>query len=268
MSPLPTHAVMGQGPDAVLLLHGIGGGRTVWDDSGSGTMRAIAEAGMRAVALDLPGYGGSSALGPPTLAAMVDAVAVVVHLMGARRVALVGHSMGGMVAQELLATRPDVRPQALVLACTSPAFGKAGGDWQARFVAERLAPLDAGLGMAGMAEQLVPTMVSSQAVAAAQAQAMAVMAGVPEATYRAALQAIVAFDRRAELPSMSVPTLCLAGEHDRTAPPDVMQRMATKIAQAQYRCLNGAGHIANLEQPQAFNDAVLGFLRQHGFASP
>ena len=265
MSGLPTHLIVGQGADAVLLLHGIGGGRTLWDETGSDTLQAVAGLGCRAVALDLPGYGGSAALGPPTLAAMVDAVAAIVALLAPRRVALVGHSMGGMVAQELLATRTDLPVHALVLACTSPAFGRPGGDWQAQFVAERLAPLDAGLGMVAMAERLVPAMVSTQAVAEAQARAIAVMARVPEATYRAALQAIVAFDRRAELPAIKVPVLCLAGEHDRTAPPEVMQRMAGKIAQAQFLCLNGAGHIANLEQPAAFNAAVTGFLRQHRF---
>ncbi len=265
MSGLPTHVIAGQGPDAVLLLHGIGGGLALWGGQGSATLQAIADIGCRAVALDFPGYGGSAGLGPPTLATMVDAVAAVITLLAPRRVALVGHSMGGMVAQELLATRPAVPVHALVLACTSPAFGKPGGDWQARFLADRLAPLDAGLGMVAMAEQLVPGMVSTQAVAEAQAQAMAVMSRVPEATYRAALQAIVAFDRRGALPAIAVPTLCLAAEHDRTAPPEVMQRMAGKIPQAQYRCLSGAGHIANVEQPQAFNDAVTGFLRQHRF---
>ena len=259
---------MGQGPDAVLLLHGIGGGKALWGAAGSATLQALAEGGLRAAALDLPGYGGSAHLGPPTLARMADAVARVLQSLSARRVALVGHSMGGMVAQELLATRADVPVDALVLTCTSPAFGKAGGDWQARFVAERLAPLDAGLGMIGMAEALVPAMVSSQAVAQAQAQAIAVMAQVPEATYRAALQAIVAFDRRAALPALRMPTLCLAGEHDRTAPPEVMQRMAAHIPQAQYQCLAGAGHIANVEQPDAFNAALLGFLRRLGFGSP
>jgi 3-oxoadipate enol-lactonase len=43
----------------------------------------------------------------------------------------------------------------------------------------------------------------------------------------------------------------------------VMQRMATRMAGAHYTCLAQAGHIANLEQPAAFNAAVLAFLQQH-----
>ena len=267
MTALAAHERQGTGADAVLLLHGIGGGAAMWGEQGSGSVSALAAAGLRAVAVDLPGYGGSAALGPVTLAGMVDAVVALIDALAPRRVALVGHSMGGMVAQELAATRAGVPLHALVLACTSPAFGKPEGDWQAKFVAERLAPLDAGLGMPGMAARLVPSMVSPQAVPGAPERALAVMARVPEATYRAALASIVAFDRRAALPSIGVPTLCLAAEHDRTAPPDVMQRMAAKIAGADYLCLPAAGHIANVEQPAAFNAAVLAFLKCHGFGS-
>lgn len=267
MNGLPAFELAGQGPDLVVLLHGIGGGAAMWGDEGSGSLAALAAIGCRAAAVDLPGYGASAALGPVTLAGMVDAVAAMLAQLQPRRAALVGHSMGGMVAQELAATRSDVPLQALVLACTSPAFGKADGDWQARFVAERLAPLDAGLGMPGMAAQLVPAMVSPQAVPGAQQRALAVMARVPEATYRAALAAIVAFDRRAALASIAVPTLCLSAEHDRTAPPEVMQRMAAKIPGAEHQSLAGAGHIANVEQPAAFNTAVAGFLRRHGFGT-
>lgn len=255
----------GAGADVVLLLHGIGGGAAVWGDAGSGTTKVLADAlGCRVAAVDLPGYGASAAMGPPMLRSMVDGVLQVLEALAPRRAAIVGHSMGGMVAQELVASHPG-RVQALVLACTSPAFGRAEGDWQSRFVAERLAPLDAGLGMAGMARQLVPGMVAPEASPAALAAAIDVMSRVPEATYRAALAAIVAFDRRAALSQMALPVLCLAGAHDRTAPPEVMQRMASRIPGARYACLEGAGHIANVEQPEAFNAAVAGFLREQGF---
>jgi 3-oxoadipate enol-lactonase len=248
----------GSGDCAVVFVHGIGGGRAIWRDS----LAAMAAHGWRAVAIDLPGYGDTS--GVPTMAAMAQALADTLAGLDARRVAVVGHSMGGMIAQELQATRSGLA-HALVLACTSPAFGRAEGDWQARFVAERLAPLDAGRGMAAVAAQLVPAMVAPETDAAARERAQAVMARVPEATYRAALQAIVAFDRRAALPAIGVPVLCLAGEHDRTAPPAVMERMAARIPGAEYACLAGAGHIANVERPQAFNDTVAAFLKRQGF---
>jgi 3-oxoadipate enol-lactonase len=261
VTALPAFDEQGQGDVAVLLLHGIGGGRSIWDDTTSGTAQALAAAGYRVLAMDFPGYGGSASLGLPTLRSMVDAVAALIGHAAARRVALVGHSMGGMVAQELLA-QGAAEVDALVLACTSASFGKADGAWQARFIADRLAPLDAGLGMAGMAARLVPAMVAPGVPAAALQACVDVMSGVPEASYRSALAAIAAFDRRAALADIGIPLLCLAGEHDRTAPPELMRKMAERTAGAGFVCVPGAGHVANVEQPAAFNAAVVSFLRR------
>ena len=216
MNHLPAFDQQGQGDTAVLLLHGVGGGRAIWGEAASGTTRAIAEAGYRAVALDLPGYGDSAALGAPDLAALVAGVRAVIGHLDARRIVLLGHSMGGMVAQELMAQSPQAA-QGLILACTSAMFGRADGAWQAQFLAERLAPLDAGLGMAGMADHLVPGLVSPLAPVAARAIARELMARVPEPTYRSALAAIAGFDRRAALAAIKVPTLLLATEHDRSS---------------------------------------------------
>ena len=153
--------------------------------------------------------------------------------------------------------------QGLVLSCTSASFGKSDGEWQARFVAERLAPLDAGLGMPGMAAKLVPALLAPGATPHARESALAVMSRVPEVSYRTALAAIAAFDRRSALAHISVPTLMLAGELDHTAPPAVMQRMAQQVVGSEFVCLGGAGHIANVEAPAAFNAALIDFLRRH-----
>ena len=252
----------GTGATAVVLLHGIGGGRAMWRH----TLPALAQAGYEALAVDLPGYGDSATVPAGGVDTMARAVVDLLDGLGRGRAVVLGHSMGGMVAQEL-AVQVPARVAGLVLACTSPAFGRPDGDWQARFVRERLAPLDGGRGMTGLAADLVPAMVSAVAAAGAAAEAQAVMAAVPEATYRRVLAALVAFDRRAALPAIVVPTLCLAGAQDRTAPPEVMQRMAGRIRGAEFLVLANAGHIANAEQPQAFNDAVVGFLRRH-FSHP
>ena len=241
----------------VILLHGIGGGRAIW----GGTVTALAAAGFDAIAVDLPGYGGSAGLTPGGVGTMADAVVALMDALDLPRAAVVGHSMGGMVAQCLAASAPH-RLQSLVLACTSPAFGKPEGDWQTRFVAERLAPLDAGLGMPELAARLVPPMVGPSADAAGVSLARRVMGAVPEATYRRVLAAIVAFDGRAALPGISSPVLCLAGELDRTAPPEVMRRMADRIPGARYACIAGAGHIANVEQPADFHAALIRFLQE------
>lgn len=241
----------------VILLHGIGGGRAIW----AGSLASLATAGFDAVAVDLPGYGGSTGVEPGGVDVMAAAVVDLMDRLRLDRAALVGHSMGGMVAQAQVAAAPG-RVSALVLACTSPAFGKPDGDWQARFVAERLAPLDAGGGLRALAERLVPGMVGPLASPEGVALARRTMAAVPEATYRRVLAAIVDFDRRAALSAIGVPTLCLAGALDRTAPPEVMRRMAERIPGACFVELAGAGHIANVEQPAAFDAAVTRFLSE------
>lgn len=245
---------------AVVLLHGIGGGRQAWP----GQLEALAAAGYRALAWDMPGYGDSAMIDPCDFAGLARALQPLLEAerAGGRQVVLVGHSMGGMVAQEAYAAMPALI-DGMVLSGTSPAFGKADGQWQRDFVAARTAPLDAGKTMADMAAGLVRGMVAPQAAADAVACATAVMAAVPPDAYRTALQALVHFNRREELARIAVPVLVLAGEHDTNAAPAIMERMAQKIPGAAYLCLPGVGHLASMEQPGPFMDAVLGFLSRH-----
>ena len=182
------------GERTVLLLHGVGGGRESWGDALSGTGLAIARAGYRVIAVDLPGYGDSAPVEPYNFHHIALAVARLIDALGAP-VAIVGHSMGGMVAQELMAWAPQ-GVAALLLTGTSPAFGKRDGAWQQEFLSQRLAPLDAGAGMAGLAPGLVRGMAAEQAPHDAVARATLLMSAVPEATYRKALAALAGFDRR------------------------------------------------------------------------
>jgi 3-oxoadipate enol-lactonase len=254
----------GGGDTLALMLHGVGGGAAAWGDELSGTGRALGDAGCHAVAIDLPGYGESRPIEPYDMAGLAAAVHRVIAGTPHRRCILVGHSMGGMVAQEVVARWPGL-VQGLVLSGTSAAFGKPGGEWQRQFLADRLGALDAGGGMPALAPSLAAGMASPRADAAAVQRCAALMARVPEATYRDALTAIVGFDRRAGLERITVPVLLLAGEDDRNAPPDLMQAMAGRIPHAEYRCLAGVGHLANMEAPQPFNAALLDFLRRHHF---
>jgi len=176
---------------------------------------------------------------------------------------LLGHSMGGMVAQEVVARRPDLVNR-LILCGTSPSFGKPDGDWQRDFIASRTAPLDAGQTMAELAAMLVPQMIGPGSLPEGVTLASHCMAQVHPATYRRALQALVTFDRRASLADIHVPTLLVAGEHDRNAPPAVMQKMAEKIARSRYAEMHGIGHLQNLEAPEEFDALVLDFLANPG----
>jgi len=148
---------------------------------------------------------------------------------------------------------------AAVLSCTSPAFGNPSGDFQKKFVADRLAPLDAGKTMADAAPGAANVM-GPNADPAGRALFIEQYAAVPEAAYRAAVKCLVTFDERANLPSINIPILCLAAELDRNAPPPVLEKMAGKIPGAYYLCLSGLGHMPNLEAPAAFDGAIFNFL--------
>jgi len=82
----------GEGPEAVVLLHGVGGSSQIWGPQGSGTVAALAEAGYTALAVDLPGYGESEAHAVLTLAGMAEAVCDTLWARGHQQV---GTGFGG-----------------------------------------------------------------------------------------------------------------------------------------------------------------------------
>jgi pimeloyl-ACP methyl ester carboxylesterase len=254
MSVVPTFSTLGGGP-TVLMLHGIGGGHLAFAPQ----VETLASCGYRAVAWDMPGYGHSAPIEPYTFKGLAQSCVHLIESLKCDKVTLVGHSMGGMVAQEVVARRPELVSR-LVLCGTSAAFGKPDGDWQREFVAERTAPLAAGKSMAELAETLVPQLVGPGSLPEGVRLATHCMGLVPAATYRRALECIVTFDRRNMLDHIGVPTLLIAGEHDRNAPPAVMRKMAATIPRSTYIEMKGIGHLQNLEAPEDFDNLLLNFL--------
>ncbi|MGV3569512.1 MAG: alpha/beta fold hydrolase [Ramlibacter sp.] len=254
MTAIPTFTTLGGGP-TVLMLHGIGGGHL----SFAPQVETLASVGYRGVAWDMPGYGHSAPIEPYTFKGLAQSCIALIESLRCSDVILLGHSMGGMVAQEVVARRPELVSK-LILCGTSPAFGKPDGDWQREFIAQRTAPLDAGQSMEDLAETLVPKMVGPAALPEGVRLARHCMGQVPAATYRRALECIVTFDRRQNLSHIRVPTLLVAGEHDRNAPPAVMKKMAGEIAHSTFLEMQGVGHLMNLEAPEAFDALVLNFL--------
>jgi pimeloyl-ACP methyl ester carboxylesterase len=242
---------------AVIFLHGIGGSA----QSFAPQVESFASAGFRPIPLDLLGYGGRPAVETLTFEDLAADVETAMERLRLDRPVLVGHSIGGMVVQTLLRRRPDTY-RAAVLSCTSAAFGNPAGEFQKQFVADRLAPLEAGRSMGDVAREAINNMMGPNPDPAGRAAAMQAFASTPAGTYRAAVRCLVNFDERANLTSIRIPVLCLAGEHDRNAPPAMMQRIAAKIPNAHYVCLLGVGHQPNLEAPGLFDAAVLEFLER------
>jgi 3-oxoadipate enol-lactonase len=238
----------------LVFLHGIGGAARAW-------RRQIADFSndYHAVAWDMPGYGGSEPLPTVSITTLADALQDFLAAIGANKPILVGHSIGGIIVQEWLIKYPAAA-SALVLAQTSPAFGKAEGDWQKSFIEARLGPLDRGETMASLAPTLVAELVGDVPDADGMVLARDCMASVPEASYRASMMALLGFDRRHALRNIKVPTLVLSGSRDKNAPAPMMAKMASYIPHATYVELDGAGHLVNLERPDAFNSALKQFL--------
>jgi len=255
MNARPSSAANPNAP-AVVFIHGIGGAACIWEPQ----VASFAAAGFRPVAIDLPGYGARAPVDRMDFDMLAgDVEAQVAHLALDRPV-LVGHSMGGMVAQTALRRRPDGY-RAAVLSGTSPAFGDPTGEFQKKFIADRLGPLDAGRTMAELAQTMVDAISGPAPDPAGRELAIATIAATSDRSYRAAVHCLVNFDERANLGRINIPVLCLAGEHDRLAPAGMMERMASRIPGATYVCLKGIGHLPNVEAPGVFDTAVLDFLR-------
>lgn len=235
----------------LLFLHGVGGGHHAWENQ----LPYFGGLGYPSHAWDQPGYGHSPVVEPYDLAQVSACLARLIESLGNEPTVLVGHSMGGMIAQETYVRYPQL-VKAMALCFTSPAFAAGGSEFTAQFIAARIAPLDQGKTMAEIAAQLIPTMGSNSKLAEQ------VMAGVPPETYRKAVRLLTTFDRRKELADIRVPTLLVAGSEDKTALPAMMERMAQKITGSEYVLLQGCGHLGPMDCPGDFNAALLSFLER------
>ncbi len=239
---------------ALVFIHGIGGSSRVWPEQVK-----FFEDRYTVLCWNIPGYGGRRLPEEFSFVSIAATLADDLDAFGIEQCAVVGHSFGGMIAQQMVRDHPH-RLTHLVLSGTSPAFGRPDGDFQKQFVAERLGPLDAGRTMTDMAPGIVKSLVAPGADAQGMRVAEESMAAVTSETYRASMKLLVTFDLRADLGTIDVPTLVLAAEHDASAPAPMMKRMAERIPAAVYAEIADAGHLANLERPTNFNQTLDNFL--------
>lgn len=249
--------IEGNGP-LVVFLHGIGGNRNNWEGQ-------VVYFGARfcAVAWDARGYGASD--DPPYTLKFrdyADDLARLLDHLDAERAHLVGLSMGGMILQDFYGQYPN-RVATLALVDTSAGFGSASEDVRRDFLARRLEPLERGLTPADIAPGVVEVLVAKSASPAARQQMRASMQALRVESYRQALHAIMTTDFRAILPHIKVPTLVIVGEEDVVTPPSDAEFLARNIPAAALVTILGAGHLTNIEKPEAFNAALETFLRRY-----
>lgn len=236
--------------EPVVCLHGIGGDAT----SFAPQMGALP---MRVISWCMPGYRGSEPgeLTFEALAAKLDAFLDALDLPSAH---LVGHSIGGMLALECAARRPE-RVRSLALIGATPSFGGRDESFKAEFLTARLKPLEDGLTMAEMAAKAAIGVAGPNAAPEVIAAIERPMAAVPAATWRGILECLVTFNRRDDLAAMATPACVIAGSEDRNAPARTMEKMAQKMPDAAYHLIEGAGHMINQEAPDRVNAILADF---------
>jgi 3-oxoadipate enol-lactonase len=247
------------GPDGgntVVFLHGLGGSRIAWEPQ----LGALGDR-WRCVAWDMPGYGASQPLSRMTFPVLADAVVALLDTIGVDRAALVGLSMGGMVALHVALAHPD-RVTALALLDTSPSFGFDGITDADAWTAARLAPLDRGATPAAMADEVLRRVAGPALAGDALAAAVAAMSRISPDGLRVAITCLPTHDVRDRLPSIVCPTLVVCGELDTETPPSYSRFIAEAIPGGRLEMIAEAGHLSNLEAPAAVNMALRQFLSE------
>jgi pimeloyl-ACP methyl ester carboxylesterase len=211
----------------------------------------------RVVAPDLRGFGatelGDGAAGMDKYA---DDLARLLDRMGLERVALAGLSMGGYIAFAFL-RRHRERVSALILADT-----RAQPDTdEGRQAREKNARLAEEQGPGALADQMLPKLLAGGASEALRAEVRRLIEANDRRGIAAALRAMAARpDSTPMLASLDMPTLVIVGAEDGLTPPDDARAMNAALPNSRLVEIPGAGHLANLEAPDAFNEAIDEFL--------
>ena len=130
------------------------------------------------------------------------------------------------------------------------------------FLEERIAPLKRGKSFRETAMPVILSMFAPGSKGELVDRVIKVAAGTHIDTFCSAIEAITRYDGVQTLKSVTVPTLLIAGEADQVGRPESMRGLTELIPHARFVCIPNAGHYAFAEQPEAFNQALIGFARE------
>lgn len=218
---------------------------------------------FRVVIFDNRGTGGSAVPpGPYTTAQMADDAAALLRFLGVGRAHVLGVSLGGMIAQEVALRHPD-RVERLVLGCTSP-----GGKLSVRPSPEAIAAFASAKGEDREAElrRMIPFLYTESCCRERPEEVEAFIRRrmenpTPPEGYLAQLAATTAHDASGRLWRIRAKTLVITGDADRLVSRENSSRIAERIPGAERVVLPGAPHRLFAENADAFNRAVLHFLK-------
>lgn len=247
----------GEGERALVFLHYWGGSSRTWDSVVS-RLSAL----CRTVTTDHRGWGDSDS--PEhgyTIADLANDAQEVIETLGLRRYILVGHSMGGKVAQ-LLASRRPAGLQGLVLVAPSPPSPMALPE-------EQRAAMAAAYDSRESIEWVLDNVLTANPLTpACREQVIAdSLRGAPQAKAawpRTAMLEDITDDVR----SINVPVLVIAGELDKVDRVETLQKeLLPRIAGARLQVLPGIGHLSPLEAPEAVAAAIEKFVAAQNAAA-
>lgn len=215
--------------------------------------------GCQFISPDLGGFGGSSPLPASTMDAFVDDVVALLDHLEIDRATIGGVSMGGYIAFALFRKVPE-RVTALVLANTRPQADTPEG----REGRLKMRQLVAQSGVSAVADQMLPKLLGETSRRERPDLTARVRALIEANTADGVRAAIDAMMTRADstdlLQRIGRPTLIIAGAEDTLIPRAAADAMHTGIARSRLVVLEGAGHLSNVETPEAFSDALADFL--------
>ena len=252
MSAIEVHSVVegARGGPTVVLANSLGTTSAMWDPQ----VPTLAS-GRRVVRYDARGHGRSPVPpGPYTIEQLADDLLALLDRVDVERAHLVGLSLGGMTAMSLAAERPD-RVASLSLLCTSARLGPEQM-WIDRAHTARTQ------GMRALAPPVVERWFTARFRAEHPDQAAAMqkmVESIPAEGYAGACDAIQHMDLRERLPSITAPTLVIAGAEDPVTPPEHGRLIADSIPGSRFEVIDGAAHLANIEDPAR----VTGLLVEH-----
>jgi pimeloyl-ACP methyl ester carboxylesterase len=249
-----SYAVSGQGP-AVVFLHAFPLGLFMWD-----AQAAAFEATHTVVRFDDRGFGDT----PPgdgllTMERIADDAAALMDHLGISQAIVAGCSMGGYAALAF-ARRHPARLKGLVLQDTKASADSDEARRQRAMVADKVRKE----GAVAAATAFLPKLLGETA----QRDEPALVERIREAILRTSPQGIVdalaglaaRADSTPSLREIRVPTLVVCGDEDTITPVSDSEVLHRGIAGSRLVVLLNAGHLSNLEKPDAFNDALRGFL--------
>jgi pimeloyl-ACP methyl ester carboxylesterase len=252
------YEIRGEGPP-LLLIMGFTGSRYQW----LGLDRLLARS-FRVISFDNRGVGESGAPpGPYTIRQMALDALGLLDALELPRAAVLGVSMGGMIAQEFALAAPH-RVEKLILGCTH-----AGGPRQIFADPEtlqRIGPQQRGRDPRETLRTLLEVQMSDPFRASRDDVVEDLIAyglshRMPQAGFSGQLRAITAHDTRDRLGQITSPTLVISGDQDRLIPPENSSVLAQSIPGARLEWLAGAGHMFWIEQADETTRRVTAFLQ-------